>query len=123
MSVCALKLNGKINRHAREYSKSKMKENTKSTRIPIQRGPRLNVTVDGELVEAYAGETAAAVLMTAGHIMYQAAIENHPAKSLFCGMGVCFNCAVTINGIPNTRACSTLVTEGMRIETNWSDDE
>jgi len=100
-----------------------MDERTKPTRLPLQRGPRLNVTVDGEAVEAYAGETAATVLLAAGHIMYQPVRDNHPVKSLFCGMGVCFNCAVTINGVPNTRACVTPVSEGMVIETNWGGDD
>lgn len=100
-----------------------MREKTKPNRIPHQRGPRLNVTVDGEPVEAYAGETAATVLIAAGHIMYQHAATEHPHKCLFCGMGVCFNCVLTINGIPNTRACLTTVTEGMVIETNWSSDD
>ena len=100
-----------------------LSENMKPTRIPAQRGPRLNVIVDGEPVEAYAGETVAAVLMAAGHIMYQHATPEHPHKSLFCGMGICFNCAVTINGVPNTRACVTPVSEGMVIETDWVADE
>lgn len=31
-------------------------------------------------------------------------------------MGVCFDCLVVVNGVPNTRACMTLVADGMRIE-------
>ena len=95
-----------------------MEERTKATRIPSQRGPRLNVFVDDEPVEAYAGETVATVLIAAGHIMYQPADNDHPHRSLFCGMGVCFNCIVTINGVPNIRACDTQVSDGMLVETN-----
>jgi predicted molibdopterin-dependent oxidoreductase YjgC len=100
-----------------------MREKPKPTRIPHSRGQRLNVMVDGEPAEAYAGESVATVLMAAGHIMYQQAAPEHPAKCLFCGMGVCFNCVITINGVPNTRACITTVAEGMVIETNWSNDD
>jgi D-hydroxyproline dehydrogenase subunit gamma len=33
-------------------------------------------------------------------------------------MGVCFECTMTINGVPNTRACMTEVQEGMIVETD-----
>jgi predicted molibdopterin-dependent oxidoreductase YjgC len=105
------------------FLEDSMRETPKPTRIPHPRGQRLRVMVDGEPVEAYAGESVAAVLMAAGHIMYQQAAPEHPPKCLFCGMGVCFNCLVTINGVPNTRACITTITEGMVIETNGSGDE
>lgn len=98
------------------------KENT-TTRIPIERGQRLNVTVDHQPVEAYSGETVAVVLMTSGQIIFQQTELDHIPRSLFCGMGVCFNCLVTIDGVPNVRACVTPVTEGMVIETGWDTDE
>jgi sarcosine oxidase subunit alpha len=100
-----------------------MRKKTIPPRIPRPHNQRLNVMVDGEPVEAYAGETAATVLIAAGYMVYQDATPERPHKCLFCGMGVCFNCLVTINGIPNTRACITSVTEGMVIETNWSSDD
>jgi NADH dehydrogenase/NADH:ubiquinone oxidoreductase subunit G len=33
-----------------------------------------------------------------------------------CGMGVCYECLVTINGSPGQRACMVEVQEGMEIE-------
>jgi predicted molibdopterin-dependent oxidoreductase YjgC len=35
---------------------------------------------------------------------------------MFCGIGVCFDCIVTIDGIANQRACITQLRSGMRIE-------
>jgi NADH dehydrogenase/NADH:ubiquinone oxidoreductase subunit G len=35
---------------------------------------------------------------------------------VFCGIGVCFDCLVVVDGVPNTRACMTWVREGMHIE-------
>jgi sarcosine oxidase subunit alpha len=32
-------------------------------------------------------------------------------------MGICFECRVTVNGVPHRRACLETVTEGMEIET------
>jgi predicted molibdopterin-dependent oxidoreductase YjgC len=86
-------------------------------RLPAGRGEPLPVTIDGQPVEAYAGETVAAVLMVSGHFAFQQHETTGLPASLFCGMGVCFNCLVTIDGVPNLRACVTPVTAGMIIET------
>jgi predicted molibdopterin-dependent oxidoreductase YjgC len=56
----------------------------------------------------------ATVLMAEGH----AATRTTPrgaSRGVFCGMGVCFDCLVVVNGVPNTRACMTFVEDGMRI--------
>ena len=34
-------------------------------------------------------------------------------RGAFCGMGVCFDCLVCIDGLPNQRACMTKVRAGM----------
>ncbi|MCP5053679.1 MAG: (2Fe-2S)-binding protein, partial [bacterium] len=39
-------------------------------------------------------------------------------RGALCGMGICFECIVTVNGIPNTRSCMTEVEPGMTVETN-----
>jgi sarcosine oxidase subunit alpha len=95
---------------------SKMIEET-STRIPTKRGRRLHVFVNNQPVEAYAGETAAAVLITSGHRNLGPPEQSAIPGSLFCGMGVCYSCLVTIDGVPNIRACVTPVAEGMTIMT------
>ena len=37
---------------------------------------------------------------------------------LLCGMGVCFECIVTVNGEPNIRSCMTEVEDNLRVEIN-----
>jgi sarcosine oxidase subunit alpha len=88
-----------------------------STRLPIQRGRRLHVIVDSQPVEAYAGETVAAVLTASGHLKLGLSEHSDIPGSLFCGMGVCYSCLVTIDQVPNQRACVTPVAAGMTIET------
>ncbi|HCH25181.1 MAG TPA: sarcosine oxidase [Oceanospirillaceae bacterium] len=39
------------------------------------------------------------------------------ARSAYCAIGVCFECLVTINGLPNQQACMMQVAPGMRIDT------
>jgi sarcosine oxidase subunit alpha len=81
------------------------------------------VVINNQPVEAYAGETVAAVLITAGHRNLGHSEHTDVPGGLYCGMGVCFSCLVTVNGVPNTRACVTPVAEGMAIETGRRRDE
>jgi predicted molibdopterin-dependent oxidoreductase YjgC len=73
--------------------------------------------VDGETVEAYPGETVATVLLALGQSTFRHTDHLHAPRGLFCGMGVCFDCLVTIDGQLNVRACMTLVQAGMVVET------
>jgi sarcosine oxidase subunit alpha len=83
----------------------------------IQRGEPVNITVDGNPVEAYQGETVAAVLLAAGIRTFHKSHKHQQPRSLYCGMGVCYECLVTINGVHAQRACVTYIEEGMVIET------
>jgi D-hydroxyproline dehydrogenase subunit gamma len=87
----------------------------------LARGPAVAITVDGEPVVAYAGETVATVLIAEGHHATRTTVGGEP-RGVFCGMGVCFDCLVVIDGVPNTRACMTFVAEGMdvRRQEGWS---
>lgn len=93
---------------------------TQSTSLlpPVQRGEPITVTLNGQPVIAFAGETVAAVLLAAGRRVLRHTLKNGAPRGLFCGMGVCFECLVTVDGAPNIRACLTPVTDGMAIETD-----
>ena len=86
------------------------------SRLPLgselERGPRVGILLDGEPVEAYEGETVAAVLLAHGEIATRMTPGGEP-RGIFCGMGVCFDCLMIIDGVPNTRACMTWVREGL----------
>jgi predicted molibdopterin-dependent oxidoreductase YjgC len=83
---------------------------------PLETRQLLNIEVDGESVAAYAGETVATVLLALGWRTFRHTQHGAP-RGLFCGMGVCFDCLVTVDGIENVRACLTPVAEGMIITT------
>jgi len=84
-----------------------------------QRTP-LAVIVDGEPVRAFAGESVATVLLALGQRAFRHTDRHHQPRGIFCGMGLCFDCLVTIDGVENVRACVTFVEEGMTIETGGS---
>jgi predicted molibdopterin-dependent oxidoreductase YjgC len=81
------------------------------------RGDAFDIEVDGNKVLAYEGETIAAVLLAAGIRSFQQNRVGNQPNRLFCGMGVCMQCLVKVNGIQSNRACKTLVQAGMKIET------
>ena len=89
-----------------------------SVRLPdghgLERGARLSLTLDGRSVNAYEGETVAAVLLAEGHVATRKTRRGSP-RGVYCGMGVCFECLVVVDGVPNTRACVTWVREGMDV--------
>ena len=81
----------------------------------LERGAELEVFLDGSHAQAFAGETVAAVLIAEEGLQARRTAAGAP-RGIYCGMGVCFDCLVVVDGVPNTRACMTLVANGMRIE-------
>ena len=78
---------------------------------------------DREIV-ACEGQTVAAALLAEGDCVLRRTPRRDEPRGLFCGMGVCFDCLMTINGRPNQQACLTVVAEGMRVDVqvgkgNW----
>ena len=84
---------------------------------PGQRGQPLTIYLDGEPCLVYAGETIAGAMVAVGRAHFRRSCERHEWRGYYCGMGVCWECVVVVDGRPNVRACATFVREGMRVET------
>ena len=91
------------------------KKNAKSQ--DLVRGNQITVTINNKPVIAYEGELVSTVLYEEGIQIFQIKHKTGNPSGIYCGMGICYECLVTINGVPNTRACQTPVVEGMAIET------
>ncbi len=72
--------------------------------------------VDGQPVPAYQGETIAAALLAAGRRTLRHTVPGGHPRGIFCGIGVCFDCLVTVEG-RHIRACVTPVQDGMQVST------
>lgn len=72
---------------------------------------------DDRDVPAIEGETVAAALTAAGILKLRQARSGAP-RGLWCGMGACFECVVTIDGRPEQRACLTKVADGMKVSSS-----
>lgn len=80
-------------------------------------GPAFTVTFDGRSIEALPGQTVAAALWAVGVTAWRTTREGGRPRGVFCGIGVCFDCLVTVNGHPNQRACLVPVRAGDMIRT------
>src|ERR1044072_7300702 len=81
----------------------------------IGRGAPVSIFVDGREVQAFEGESVLAVLWAHGEHALHSTARTHEPRGFYCGMGVCFDCLVTIDGITNMRACLEPVRPGMKI--------
>ena len=82
----------------------------------VRRGAEIHLDVDGQSLIAYEGETVAAALLAAGRRVLRHTAGDNP-RGIFCGMGICSECMVYVEGKGNVNACVTSVREGMRIRT------
>jgi predicted molibdopterin-dependent oxidoreductase YjgC len=78
---------------------------------------RIQLSVNGRSVEVAAGSVVAAAIAVAGEPMFRRSVNGLPRGPL-CGMGVCMECRVTINGRSQCRSCQTLCEPGMEVRTD-----
>lgn len=83
----------------------------------VEREPRFTFTMDGREIAAFPGETIAAALLAAGVRTLRVTEKNEAPRGIFCGMGICFDCLVTVDDRPHLRACLTRAEAGARVVT------
>ena len=77
---------------------------------------KINFTFNGAGIAASGGQSLAAALTAAGRREFRITAGGKP-RGVFCGIGVCQDCLVTVDGTPNRRACMTGAVDGMAVET------
>ena len=75
------------------------------------------ILINGKTITIPAESTVAAALDLAGVSVMRKSVRGEPRGPL-CGIGICFECRVNIDGEPHQRACQTLCREGMEILTD-----
>jgi predicted molibdopterin-dependent oxidoreductase YjgC len=81
----------------------------------------VTVWIDGRATRAVAGSTVAAVLAANG-IPGPHRSPTGAHRGPLCGMGICFECRVTLDGRPHRLACQELCREGLHITTAGTAD-
>jgi aerobic-type carbon monoxide dehydrogenase small subunit (CoxS/CutS family) len=78
---------------------------------------KIALEVNRKKIEVPRGITVAAAIFIAGETSFRTSISGQPRAAL-CGMGICMECRVTIDGRPHCRSCQILAQDGMMIATS-----
>ena len=77
---------------------------------------KFEIEVNGKIILAHSGQTIAEALLANGLRGLRMTRKQSP-RGVYCGMGICYECRMIVNGIPNVRTCMTLATPGCKITT------
>lgn len=77
----------------------------------------INVRINGKDQTVAHGVSVAAAILNAGETRFRQSVEGVP-RGPVCGMGICYECRVTIDGQFHLRSCTIACEEGMVIETD-----
>jgi D-hydroxyproline dehydrogenase subunit gamma len=80
-------------------------------------GEAVELSVNGRSVRVLPGTTVAVALLSAGETMFRRSVSGEP-RAPVCGMGICFECRVTIDGEPQVRGCQVVCRPGMDVRTD-----
>ena len=73
-------------------------------------------------VSGFIGQSVGAALLAQGDRILRKTRFNEKDRGVFCGIGVCFDCLVVIDGVANQRACITEIKSGMKVQTQVGSD-
>lgn len=79
----------------------------------------VQITLQDQVHQVPANLNVAAALLLCGYSQCRNTPVSGAARAPYCMMGVCFDCLVEIDGVPNQQACLTPVREGMVVR--WQD--
>jgi hypothetical protein len=73
---------------------------------------------NGEKFAGTQGQSIAAALIAAGQRELRRTRFGEEPRSIFCCIGICFDCVVTVNGVANQRACLIEISDEMKVESS-----
>lgn len=85
-------------------------------RLPEAAADSVEIVIEGKPVKAQPGDSVAAALFADGLLACRTTAVSGAPRGPYCMMGVCFECLVTIDGVPNQQGCMIKVSPGMRVE-------
>lgn len=83
--------------------------------LPLTSDATVGIDIDGNALRVPAHFTVAAALLASGKVRCRSSAVSGAPRGPFCMMGVCFECLVEVDGVPNVQACMARVAEGMRV--------
>jgi D-hydroxyproline dehydrogenase subunit gamma len=76
----------------------------------------VEIVVNAKVLRVEPGVTVASALLNDDHHAFRRSTTGD-VRAPVCGMGICYECRVTINGVAHQRACMVIVEHGMRVDT------
>lgn len=70
----------------------------------------VRIEFDGAALEGRDGQSIGGILLAGGHRTWRTARDEE--RGIFCGIGICQDCVVTVNGVDGVRACQRTACEG-----------
>lgn len=84
-------------------------------RLNADKQNTVTITIEGKTFQVPQGETVATAVLVSGLSYTRTTPLSGSARAPLCMMGVCFECLMEIDGIPNRQTCQIQVTNGMKI--------
>lgn len=76
----------------------------------------ISLKVNNKTISVAEGSTVATAVFVSDAESFRCSVSGEPRFPL-CGMGICFECRVTINGVKHQKSCQILAENGMKIFT------
>ncbi|WP_308289433.1 (2Fe-2S)-binding protein [Mumia sp. zg.B17] len=87
-------------------------------RDPAEPALATTVTIEfeGRRYEGVRGQTVAGILLSHDVLDWRTTSVSGAGRGLFCGIGVCFDCVVSVDGVRDVRACQRRARGGELVE-------
>ena len=79
----------------------------------------LTITLDGVPVSGLVGQSLAGVILASGSVGFRRTSHDGRPRGVFCGIGVCYDCLVEVNGLRDVRACQRRAEGGDVVVTQY----
>ena len=88
------------------------------TQDPIQPQPQTTVEIEfeGRTYRGVLGQSIAGILLANDVLDWRTTGVRQAPRGLFCGIGICFDCVVNVDGVSDVRACQRLAHGGEHVE-------
>jgi predicted molibdopterin-dependent oxidoreductase YjgC len=77
----------------------------------------ITLSVNGRSVTVPEGSMVSTAVALSGAVIFRRSVSGEPRAPL-CGMGICFECRVTVNGQPHARSCQIVCQDRMDVRTD-----
>ena len=83
--------------------------------VSINDRKKVSIAVEGRPLDVLEGEILATALWANGFLSLGHNPSNGAHRGMYCGIGHCYECRVTVDGVEDVRSCLIPVRDGMQV--------